>query len=231
MIGPRSWPTLQEAVSALAPPPGVRVWFACHHTDMRKGRAAWLCWFKRCRTRIPFGGALFAVHGKRGGLVRLLSFDDRDRRPTPDGVADDGAMAIEALFAHVLSNKYSDHLPLNRQSQSVAREGVALDRSTRVGRPCSGLVSLHVMLLRRYCPRPLCPPAIRPRRCSILAGERRKPDGSGARRSINGHGGDGTFGGGLPSRCDQKGEHPASHLKNFRGLLQTDRYTVKLTFC
>lgn len=34
------------------------------------------------------------------------------------------------LLAHVLVNKYADHLPLYRQSQIYAREGIDLDRST-----------------------------------------------------------------------------------------------------
>ncbi len=34
------------------------------------------------------------------------------------------------LLAHVLVSKYSDHLPLNRQSDIYARQGVELDRST-----------------------------------------------------------------------------------------------------
>ena len=51
----------------------------------------------------------------------------------------DGGMATEALLAHVLVNKYSDHLPLYRQAQIFARQGVTLDRSTLcswVGRAC-----------------------------------------------------------------------------------------------
>ncbi len=35
-----------------------------------------------------------------------------------------------ALLAHVAVAKYSDHLPLNRQAEIYAREGVELDRST-----------------------------------------------------------------------------------------------------
>lgn len=42
----------------------------------------------------------------------------------------DGGLASEALMAHVLVNKYADHLPLYRQSQIFARQGVNLDRST-----------------------------------------------------------------------------------------------------
>ena len=36
----------------------------------------------------------------------------------------------QGLLAHVLVAKYGDHLPLNRQSDIYAREGVDLDRST-----------------------------------------------------------------------------------------------------
>ena len=37
------------------------------------------------------------------------------------------------LLAHVLVNKYADHLPLYRQSQIFGRDGVDLDRSTLAG--------------------------------------------------------------------------------------------------
>lgn len=37
------------------------------------------------------------------------------------------------LLAHVLVTKYCDHVPLNRQSEIHAREGVDLDRSTLAG--------------------------------------------------------------------------------------------------
>ncbi|WP_310619982.1 IS66 family transposase [Flexibacterium corallicola] len=43
------------------------------------------------------------------------------------------------LLAHVLVSKFADHLPLYRQSQIYAREGLDLSRSTLagwVGRPC-----------------------------------------------------------------------------------------------
>ena len=39
-------------------------------------------------------------------------------------------LAAPALLAHVLVSKYSDHLPLYRQSGIYAREGVELERST-----------------------------------------------------------------------------------------------------
>ncbi|MCU1303264.1 MAG: transposase, partial [Candidatus Sulfotelmatobacter sp.] len=42
----------------------------------------------------------------------------------------DRGLAGPALLAHVLVAKYADHLPLYRQSEIYAREGVDLDRST-----------------------------------------------------------------------------------------------------
>jgi transposase len=41
-----------------------------------------------------------------------------------------GGMATEALLAHVLVAKYADFLPLYRQAQIFARQGIELDRST-----------------------------------------------------------------------------------------------------
>ncbi len=42
----------------------------------------------------------------------------------------DGGMATEAMIAHVLVSKFCDALPLYRQSQMLARQGITLDRST-----------------------------------------------------------------------------------------------------
>src|SRR5918993_855119 len=63
-----------------------------------------------------------------------------------------GGMASEALLAHVLVAKYADFLPLYRQAQIFARQGIALDRSTLcdwVGRACWWLEPLW-RLLRRH---------------------------------------------------------------------------------
>jgi transposase len=48
-------------------------------------------------------------------------------RPIERGIAGPG------LLAHILISKYCDHLPLYRQSQIYAREGIELDRSTLAG--------------------------------------------------------------------------------------------------
>jgi len=62
----------------------------------------------------------------------------------------DGGMATEALVAHVLVGKYADHLPLYRQAQIFARQGIELDRSTLsdwVGRAAWWLKPLYERLL------------------------------------------------------------------------------------
>src|SRR5215471_11339289 len=61
-------------------------------------------------------------------------------------------MAGPGLLAHVLVSKYADHLPLYRQAEIYAREGVELERSTLaewVGE-CSRLLQPLVEALRRH---------------------------------------------------------------------------------
>jgi transposase len=42
----------------------------------------------------------------------------------------EGGLPTEVLVAHVLVSRYADHLPLYRQAQIMARQGVELERST-----------------------------------------------------------------------------------------------------
>ena len=59
-------------------------------------------------------------------------------------------MPTEATVAQVLVSKYADHLPLYRQAQIFARQGVSLDRSTLadwVGRAAFLLRPVHERLL------------------------------------------------------------------------------------
>jgi transposase len=42
----------------------------------------------------------------------------------------EGGLPTEATVAQVLVAKYADHLPLYRQAQIYARQGIDLDRST-----------------------------------------------------------------------------------------------------
>jgi len=61
----------------------------------------------------------------------------------------EGGLPSERLVAHVLVSKYADHLPLYRQCQIYARQGLELDRSTLadwVGRAAAELQPLHERL-------------------------------------------------------------------------------------
>ena len=45
----------------------------------------------------------------------------------------EGGLPTEATVAQVLVSKYADHLPLYRQAQIYARQGISLDRSNSGG--------------------------------------------------------------------------------------------------
>lgn len=62
----------------------------------------------------------------------------------------EGGLPTEATVAQVLVAKYADHLPLYRQAQIYARQGIELDRSTLadwVGRAAFLLRPIHERLL------------------------------------------------------------------------------------
>jgi transposase len=159
-----------------------------------------------------------------------------------------GGMATEALLAHVLVAKFSDHLPLYRQAQIFARQGIELDRSTLcdwVGRACWWLEPLwrllrrHVMSSTRIFADDTRLPVLDPGRGRTKAGR------------LWGYAvDDRPWGGETPPAVvylyaeDRKGEHPAAHLAGFQGVLQVDGYSgfkgllagrppdqIKLAFC
>jgi transposase len=139
-----------------------------------------------------------------------------------------GGLATEALLAHVLISKYSDHLPLYRQSQILARQGITLDRSTLcnwVGRACWWLAPLHEVLLGTVLASPkvfaddTTLPVLDPGRGRTKTGrlwcyavDNRPWRGPGHPAAAY-----------LYSE-DRRADHPVSHLKGFRGLLQVDGY-------
>jgi transposase len=140
----------------------------------------------------------------------------------------DGGMATEALLAQVLVNKYSDHLPLYRQAQIFARQGVTLDRSTLcnwVGRACWWLAPLHELVLSTVLASP-----------KVFADDTTLPVlDPGRGRTKTGrlwcYAVDNRpwCGPGHPAAAyvyseDRRGEHPRTHLRGFRGLLQVDGY-------
>jgi transposase len=59
----------------IAPPPGVRVWLAAGVTDMRKGFDGLAALVQQHLGQDPFSGQLFAFRGRRGDLMKVLSWD------------------------------------------------------------------------------------------------------------------------------------------------------------
>jgi transposase len=137
-------------------------------------------------------------------------------------------LASPGLLSHVLVAKYCDHLPLYRQAEIYAREGVELDRSTmadwvgqsaRLMRPLVEAVGLHVMSAERVHADDTTVPVLDPGRGKTKTGRL----WCYARD-------DGPFGGKAAPAVlycyspDRKGEHPRAHLASFHGILQADGY-------
>jgi transposase len=147
--------------------------------------------------------------------------------PAPSRPIDRG-MAGPGLLAHVLTSKFVDHLPLYRQSEIYAREGVELDRSTMakwVGE-ASHLLEPLVEALRRYVmaadklhgddtPVPVLAPGNGKTKTGRLWTYVRddRPAGSTAAPAVW-----------FAYSPDRKGEHPQQHLSKFTGILQADAY-------
>jgi transposase len=140
----------------------------------------------------------------------------------------DRGMAGPGLLAHVLTSKFADHLPLYRQSEIYAREGVELDCSTLakwVGEASHLLVQL-VEALRRYVlaadklhgddiPVPVLARGNGKTKTGRLWTYVRddRPAGSTAAPAVW-----------FAYSPDRKGERPQQHLSKFIGILQADAY-------
>ena len=130
------------------------------------------------------------------------------------------------LLAMILSAKYAEHLPLNRQSEAFAREGIELDTSTMadwVGAAAATLAPL-VSLIRSH----------------VLAAERLHGDETtvpvlAKHKTVTGRlwtyvRDDRPFGGRDPPAAmffysrDRGGEHPRRHLASYARILQADAY-------
>jgi IS66 Orf2 like protein len=55
--------------------PGVRVWLATGHTDMRKGFASLSLQVQEVLRRDPLSGHLFCFRGRRGNLLKVIWHD------------------------------------------------------------------------------------------------------------------------------------------------------------
>jgi transposase len=143
-------------------------------------------------------------------------------RPIARGLAGPG------LLAHVLVSKYCDHLPLYRQEEIYAREGVELERATLadwVG-GASHLLSPLVAALERYVmsatklhaddtPVPVLEPGLGRTKTGRLWTYVRddRPAGDDSPPAVW-----------FAYSPDRKGEHPQSHLRHFTGTLEADGY-------
>jgi transposase len=137
-------------------------------------------------------------------------------------------VAGPGLLAHVLVSKYCDHLPLYRQSEIYAREGVELERSTLadwVG-GTSALLAPLVEALRRHVmnatklhaddtPVPVLAPGNGKTKTGRLWTYVRddRPAGDTTPPAVW-----------FAYTPDRKGAHPQAHLSNFIGTLPADGY-------
>jgi transposase len=148
--------------------------------------------------------------------------------PAPSRPIDRG-MAGPGLLAHILVGKYADHLPLYRQSEIYAREGVELDRSLLsqwVGRtnallaPLCDALRAHVFASEVVHADDTTIPVLAPglgktktgRLWTYVRDER--PTAGTVAPAVW-----------FAYSPDRKGEHPQNHLKDFSGILQADGYS------
>jgi len=143
-------------------------------------------------------------------------------RPIARGVAGPG------LLAHVLVSKYGDHLPLYRQSEIYAREGVELDRSTladwvsgtsQLFEPLVEALRRHVMAAQKLHADDTPVPVLAPGNGKTKTGRLwtyvrdDRPAGDQTPPAVW-----------FAYTPDRKGEHPQAHLSKFKGTLQADAY-------
>jgi len=137
-------------------------------------------------------------------------------------------LATPALLSHVLIGKYCDHLPLYRQSQIFARQGVMLNRSTLANWVAGAAwwlalirdrIAAHVMAAERVFADDTVLPVLDPGRGRTRTG----------RLWVYARD-DRPWGGNDPPAVfytyspDRRAERPAAHLESFRGILQVDGY-------
>jgi len=147
--------------------------------------------------------------------------------PAPARIVE-GGIPTEALIAQVLVAKYADHLPLYRQAQIYARQGIQLDRSTLadwVGRAAWYLRPLrdHILERLRQSERLFADETTAP---VLEPGRGRTKTGQIWAYARDDH----PWGGMDPPMVayvyapDRKTERPEAHLGSFAGILQVDGY-------
>lgn len=157
----------------------------------------------------------------------------------------EGGLPTDGLVAHVLVAKYADHLPLYRQAQILARQGLSLDRSTLadwVGRAAFLLRPVHERLLAtlksssKLFADETTAPVLDPGRGRTKTGQL-----WAYARDDRPWAGPDPPGVAYVYAPDRTAERPIAHLAGFRGTLQVDGYEgykalakrgeVRLAFC
>lgn len=147
--------------------------------------------------------------------------------PAPARVIE-GGLPTEATVAHVLVAKYADHLPLYRQAQIYARQGIQLDRSTLadwVGRAAWLLGPIRDRLFEvlktseKLFADETTAPVLDPGRGTTKTGQL-----WAYARDDRPWGGEAPPGVVYVYAPDRKAERPMAHLGGFRGILQVDGY-------
>jgi transposase len=157
----------------------------------------------------------------------------------------EGGLPTEATVAQVLVSKYADHLPLYRQAQIYARQGITLDRSTLadwVGRAAFMLRPVHERLLMtlkgsaKLFADETTAPVLDPGRGRTKTGQL-----WAYARDDRPWGGSDPPGVAYVYAPDRKAHRPIAHLAGFKGILQVDGYAgyrvladrgdVQLAFC
>ena len=142
----------------------------------------------------------------------------------------EGGLPTEAFVADVVVSKHADHLPLYRQAQILARQGVHIERSTLaqwVGAAAAELQPLHDHLLARLraSPKLFCDET----RCPVLDPGRGKTK-KGFLWAIARD--DRPWGGADPPAVayayapGRGAEHAIKLLEGFNGILQVDGYAA-----
>lgn len=149
------------------------------------------------------------------------------QQPAPSRPIERG-LAGPGLLAHVLVSKYADHLPLYRQCEIYAREGVELERSTLAGwvagssallEPLVDAIGRHVTGGEKVHADDTPVPVLDPGRGKTKSGRLwtyvrdDRPAGSQAPPAVW-----------FCYSPDRKGIRPEGHLKSFIGVLQADGY-------
>lgn len=140
----------------------------------------------------------------------------------------EGGLPTEATIAHILVQKYADHLPLYRQWQILAREGVEIDRSSLsawAGRGAWALKPIVARMLEHlkkseklFCDETRAP-VLDPGRGKTKTGYL-----WAVARDDRPWGGPAPPGVVYTYAPGRGGEHASAMLKGFKGVLQVDAY-------